>query len=110
VLFSAKTNFDGCTEVATGTWFIMDCSGGTVGVCTAIVTIVIPPPIMTCSTNKSVMNGSVWTFDTPTAVDACNPAITLPVSVLSTMTNGSGPCNQTYTRTWTATNSCGASS
>ena len=96
VLFSAKTNFDGCTEIATGTWVILDCSGATVGVCTQIVSIVIPPPVMTCSTNKTVMNGSAWMFDPPTAMDACNGS-KLPVTVVSTTTNGSGPCNtQTY--------------
>jgi hypothetical protein len=109
VLFSARTNFDGCTEVATGTWVILDCSGVTVGVCTQIVTIIIPPPIMNCTTNKSVMNGSAWMFDPPTATNACS-GTSLPVTVVNTVTNGSGPCNQTYTRTWKATNSCGAAS
>jgi len=106
VLFSAMTNFDGCIEIATGTWVILDCSGATVGVCTQIVSIVIPPPVMTCPTNKTVMNGSVWMFDPPTAVDACSGS-KIPVTVVSTTTNGQ-PCNtQVFTRTWAATNSCG---
>ena len=109
VLFGATTNIDGCTKTITGTWVILDCSGGTVGVCTQKVYIVIPPPIMKCPTNKSVMSGSSWTFDPPTASDACNGNV-LTVTVVNTTTNGPGPCNQTYTRTWQATNSCGDAS
>jgi uncharacterized repeat protein (TIGR03803 family) len=47
---------------------------------------------------------SAWSFDTPTAVDACS-GVPAPVTVLSTVTNG--PCPLTVTRIWLATDSCG---
>jgi hypothetical protein len=58
-----------------------------------------------CSTNKTVECGSVWTFDTPSAVDACSGA-PVPATVLSTVTN-SGPCPWVITRTWLFTDGCG---
>ena len=61
------------------------------------------PPTITCPTNQTVQCGSGWAFDLPTAVDGCSTN-TLPVYVLSTLTNGS--CPQIVTRTWAATNSC----
>ena len=58
-----------------------------------------------CSTNKTVECGSGWTFDTPSAVDACSGA-RVPATVLSTVTN-SGPCPWVITRTWLFTDACG---
>jgi hypothetical protein len=58
-----------------------------------------------CSTNKTVECGSGWTFDTPTAVDACSGA-PVPATILSTVTN-SGPCPWVITRTWLFTDVCG---
>lgn len=61
------------------------------------------PPTMICAGNKTVQCASAWEFDPPTAVDGCT-GNNLPVSVLSTVTNGL--CPQVATRTWAATNSC----
>ncbi len=57
--------------------------------------------------SKTVPCGSQWTFDTPTATDACCVA-PVTVSVLSTVTNGL--CPKVAIRTWQATDCCGNSS
>src|SRR5208282_6171731 len=44
--------------------------------------------------------------DPPTAVDACSGSNIL-VTVVGTVTNGSSPCNETFTRTWQAVDACG---
>jgi len=63
-------------------------------------------PILTCSSNKTVVCGTPWTFDPPAVTDACGDTnITLSVS---TVTNGG--CQPVITRTWTATDPCGKSS
>jgi uncharacterized repeat protein (TIGR01451 family) len=64
------------------------------------------PPAVACVSNKTVQCGSAWVFDDPTAVDGCTGS-SLPVYVLSTVTNGQ--CPQVITRTWAATNSCDTS-
>ena len=56
---------------------------------------------------KTVECGSRWTFDPPTATDACC-AQAVTVSVFSTVTNGT--CPKVATRTWQATDCCGNSS
>jgi hypothetical protein len=57
--------------------------------------------------NKTVECGSQWTFDPPTASDACC-GNNVTVSVFSTVTNGI--CPKVATRTWKATDCCGNSS
>jgi hypothetical protein len=58
------------------------------------------PPLMTCSSNKIVECGSAWSFDPPTAYDACS-GNSVAIAVLSTVTNGM--CPTVITRTWLAT-------
>ena len=49
--------------------------------------------------------GSNWTFDTPSAVDACSGA-PVPATSFTTVTNR-GPCPWVITRTWVFTDICG---
>ena len=106
VLFRSYTNSYGCSNSITGWWVILDCSGNTVGVCTQVVTVLEQGLAWTCTTNKTVVCGSPWSFDTPTAFDPCS-GTSLPFWVTSTVTNNLGPCQQTVTRTWVVTNLCG---
>jgi hypothetical protein len=60
---------------------------GNTNTCTETVTVVdTKPPTLVCSTNKTVVCGTPWTFDPPLATDNCcsNPVVT----VMSTITNG----------------------
>ena len=61
------------------------------------------PPVITCSSNKTVELSLPWTFDPPTA--------NYPVVVLGTVTNTDGHCGNTFdaTRTWEASDTCGHS-
>src|SRR5207245_1743536 len=64
-----------------------------------------------CSVNKTVECGSNWSFDPPTATDACC-GTNVTVTLLNTITNvnadgtPSGPCSQVITATWQATDCC----
>ena len=67
-------------------------------------------PVITCpSTAKTVQRGVAWTFDAPTATDNSGSNT---ISILSTVTNLTGHCGNTFdaTRTWQATDACGNSS
>ncbi|PYJ03014.1 MAG: hypothetical protein DME25_13925 [Verrucomicrobia bacterium] len=63
------------------------------------------PPVLACATNKTVLCGSGWNFDPPTAVDACcGTNVTISVLGDTRITNG---CNVTFTRRWQARDCCG---
>src|SRR5260370_3944351 len=65
---------------------------------------------MKCSSpNKTVELGAAWSFDAPTATD--NGGTNLAITVVSTVTNTTGHCGNTFdaTRTWAATDPCGNS-
>src|SRR2546423_11031957 len=64
------------------------------------------PPFPSAAPSRPVECTSAWSFDPPTATDTCgNTAIT----ILSTVTNLTGHCGNTFaaTRTWRATDACG---
>ena len=63
------------------------------------------PPSITCAGNKTVECGSAWSFDAPSASDTCG---SVTVSIVSTTTNTTGHCGNTFdaTRTWKATDAC----
>ena len=64
-----------------------------------------PAPVLTCAANKTVACGTAWSFDAPTATDACCTKLT--IIVVGTVTNVScNPCAINYTRTWEATDCC----
>jgi hypothetical protein len=62
------------------------------------------PPVLICATNKTIDCDVPWDFDAPTVSDSCLNANVI-VSILMTMTNGTGP--QLITRTWQATDTWG---
>ena len=95
-----------CPQIITRTWTAIDLCGNA-GTCSQTVTVVdSTPPIILCAADKMVKCADAWTFDAPTASDACSGA-NVTVTVLSTVTNGL--CPQSITRTWTATDLCGNS-
>ena len=96
-----------CPPVITRTWQATDACGNT-STCSQTVTVVdTTPPVFICATNKSVVCGTAWTFDVPTASDACS-GTNVTITILSTVTNGL--CPQVITRTWLATDVCGNTS
>ncbi len=57
-----------------------------------------------CSfTNKSVICGTAWDFDTPLAYDECSGDF---LSVFNTSTTTTGTCPKIYTRVWTIYDQC----
>lgn len=96
----------GNTFQATRTWWVTDACGGT-NQCSQTVTVVDPnPPVITCVSNKTVESGQPWTFDVPSAADACG---TNRITVLNTITNSLSATTNLVTRTWLATDACGNS-
>jgi len=63
-------------------------------------------PSITCANARTVECGSAWTFNGPSASDACGTPI---VSIVGTVTNFTGHCGNTFdaTRTWLATDAAG---
>ncbi|HEV2391597.1 MAG TPA: S8 family serine peptidase, partial [Verrucomicrobiae bacterium] len=71
VLLGTQTN-SGCgqTFTATRSWLATD-QDNFQATCTQTVTVVdTTPPLLSCPGNKSVTNGTPWSFDAPTAQDA----------------------------------------
>jgi hypothetical protein len=93
-----------CPEVFTATWVALDACGNT-NTCTQSVTNVdTTPPVLVCATNKTVECDSVWSFDPPSASDACSgPNVT--VTLVGVVTNGT--CPAVITAMWVATDACG---
>ena len=63
------------------------------------------PPIVNCSTNKTIPSGTPWTFDPPTAVDMGGNVM---ITIVSTTTNVSETCGIefTATRVWAISDMC----
>ncbi|HEX5221031.1 MAG TPA: immunoglobulin-like domain-containing protein [Verrucomicrobiae bacterium] len=59
------------------------------------------PPVIVCGTNKAVECGVVWSFDEPTAEDAC-AGVNVIVAIVDTVTNGN-----VLTRTWAISDPAG---
>ena len=81
------------TPASPGAWLSI---GGDLGFMTYVSQAGFAP-------DKTVQCGSVWTFDTPAAIDACSGA-NAAVTILSTVTTG--VCPQIITRTWQTTDAC----
>jgi hypothetical protein len=101
---ASSTSTNGtCPWVITRIWQATDCCSN-FNTCTQTVTMVdSTPPGITCVPNKTVMAGLAWSFDLPTAYDACCGS-NVTITVSSTLTNS--PCPLTVTRTWTAMDCC----
>ena len=86
---------------------------GQVPVQCALKFVVTPPSTgafaLICATNKTVDCAAPWSFNPPTATNACCPASGTPpnvvISVVSTVTNGI--CPRVITRTWRGVDDCG---
>src|SRR3974377_2084835 len=58
-----------CPEVITRTWLYVDGCGNS-NTCSQTVTVVdSTPPVITCASNKTVVCGTAWSFDTPSVYD-----------------------------------------
>ena len=104
-ILNTVTNSAGgpCAQQITRTWQARDCCTNT-AICSQTISVMdTTPPVLTCASNKTVQCGSQWTFDPPTALDACC-GTNVTVNVISTTTNGA--CPQIITRTWEARDCC----
>ena len=92
-----------CPLVVTYTWTARDrCTNSTTASRSVTVRDTLPP-VITCSSNKTVLCGSRWSFDPPTATDNCGPAT---IGIPTTITNSQPGNRFTVTRCWTATDAC----
>ena len=102
-LSGAVTNGGLCDRFIAFAWTVIDCCGKT-NSCTQLVTVKdTTPPVVNCPTNKVVECGTSWSFDTPTALDACCGT---NVTVLPLITATNGKCPQVITRTWAILDCC----
>lgn len=102
-VLNTVTNAQGCLTFITQTWQVTDACGNSI-TCSQTVTVADrTPPVPSCAADKTVVCGTTWTFDTPTAIDACC-GTNVTIQVFSTVTNGS--CAPTITRTWELTDCC----
>jgi autotransporter-associated beta strand protein len=93
-----------CPPVVTRIWIAYNACSNNSATCTQVVTVVNNlPPVMGCASNKTVNCTTNWSFDPPTAFDAC-AGTNVTVNILSTATNGL--CPRLATRTWIAYNAC----
>src|SRR5262249_1871699 len=60
---------------------------------------------VSCPSNKTVVCGSSWSFDYPSASSCCSSNTT--IAITGTVTNGQ--CPQQITQTWLITDDCGDS-
>ncbi len=100
-----------CNNVITRTWTATDACGNA-NACSQTITVndTVAPVLSGCpATTETVECGSSPSSPTVTALDACQGAVT-PVYSESAHTPGTCPVKYTYTRTWTATDSCGNAS
>lgn len=103
---STFTN-QGCPKVVTRTWLVEDTCGNS-KVCSQAVTVGgdTTPPVAMCAADKTVDCTDLWSFNSPTAVDACSGG-NVTITELDTVTTGTNP--QLATRTWKVEDTCGNS-
>jgi len=90
--------------VFTATWMALDACGNTNTCSQSVTNLDTTPPVLTCATNKTVECGSVWSFDSPAASDACS-GTNVTVTLAGVVTNGT--CPAVFTATWAAIDACG---
>ena len=61
--------------------------------------------LVTCQPGKVVECGTPWTFNIPVAADSCG-GLPVTTNILSSVTNFTGTCGFTATRTWELIDSC----
>jgi hypothetical protein len=98
---NANANGTGSLDFGGGKLFALDSNNGLAAYC-----LQNAPPMLACAGDKTVECGTPWTFDRPTATDACD-GTNVAIVVTGTITNLL--CGNTFraTRTWMATNTCG---
>jgi uncharacterized protein YegL len=110
-IVTSYTNIDnhcGNTFDATQIWAVTDSCGNSVTTTQTVSVVDTTAPVISCSTNKTVIYGTPWHFDPPTATD--NSGI-VTVTCIGTVTNTVGKCGNSFdaTRTWQASDACGNS-
>ena len=103
---STTTNIVGCTRTAIRTWQAVDCCGNVATCSQTVIVTDTTPPVATCAPNKTVQCGTAWTFDAPTAFDACC-GTNVTIIVQFTSPPFGTPCTQTTTRQWLISDCCG---
>src|SRR5207247_2645570 len=94
-----------CSNVVSAVWKITDCVGN-LAFCTQNVSVVdTTPPVLACATNKTVQCGTAWTFDPPTAQDACC-GTNVTIRLLASNSIALGPCQTNWFGIWQATDCC----
>ncbi len=108
IVSSTMTNAAGScggTFTATRTWEAIDACGNRNFCSQTVRAIDTTPPVKTCSPNKTVEFGQLWTFDMPSGTDSC-AGTNVFITVVNTVTNaGCGPAF-VATRTWQIADGC----
>src|SRR5262249_6804684 len=79
---------------ATRIWQATDACGNSAQCGQKVTVVDTTAPVITCSsTNKTVEQGSAWTFDAPTATDNSGSNT---ITIVITVTNVTGHCGSTF--------------
>lgn len=84
-------------------WLATDAAGNAAEAAQVITIVDTTAPTLSAPADKSVLEGTAWTFDPPTTTDASGE---VALTVLNVVTNGDGP-TFTATCTWLATDASG---
>jgi len=95
-----------CSQMITRTWVFTDTCGNS-NTCSQTVTVTIAPPVIVCSTNKTIPCTSNVVFDLPAVVSTCCGTNYSISTFGNDVTTNTGPDTQATTRTWLITDCCG---
>ena len=96
-----------CSQRAQNVWQIVDCSGLAIFCVQNVNVVDTTPPVPTCALDKTVVCGTSWVFDTPTAVDACCTNAPI-ITILTTVTNAPiTGCGYVASQIWDIQDCCG---
>jgi hypothetical protein len=98
----------GGSFIARRSWRATDLSGNSVLGVQTVTVADDEPPVMSCAPSKTVEAGVAWSFNAPSALDTGEGG-SVPILLLSTVTNYPAPGAVKVTRTWRATDGCGNS-
>ena len=87
------------------TWTVTDTSGNSNSCVQWVIVRDTTPPLLTCASNKTVECGSLWSFDRPTALDACC-GTNVTVSLVGSNSTVLSPCQTLWQGLWQATDCC----
>lgn len=106
VVSTITNSAHGAALTATRTWSATDASGNAAEISQIVTILDTTSPTMTAPKDKTVIEGTEWTFDTPTATDASGE---VTITILNITTNGNAS-SCVVTCTWLATDASGNSS